>query len=397
MRTSDSSIPEIDLRSVFDALKLRWWIVPLAMLISIGFLVANESDLQTSPGYVQISRLYEARDESAVLTVAGIDPASVVPYPSFDNQLLLLQTPEMRQKIANSINSDTSVSVSRSEQKFSLLDTIEGDGKKRFTFLSMGTPSYTFGCAAPTVDECDNAIDAYVAEISRLRSQSIQQGFDRAEKLVSAVIDTTQIESQSILIQQQALAFGKTLVTGEMVLVSTSSEDIGPTVDSVKTSTYIFGLGIGALLGFLVVLQLTISDRKIRSLRKLVATVGEESVLGMLRLDQQDTSPQYIAAGIVHQATRQGATIVRLLPVDETAKSDLISASLTEAIHQNSLAITSMDTVDHLTTMDLLPPPHSLVVLVAHAYTSRTDELQKIWAIAEHSGNTIAGVILVQH
>ncbi|MHB1090855.1 MAG: hypothetical protein ACYC0U_07335, partial [Ilumatobacteraceae bacterium] len=229
MRSSDSSIPEIDLRSVRDALKLRWWIVPLVMLISVGFLFANESDLQTSPGYVQISRVYEARDESAVLTVAGIDPASIVPYPSFDNQLLVLQTPETRQKIAVSINADTSVSVTRSEQKFSLLDTIEGEGKKRFTFLSVGTPSYTFSCAAPSVDECTIALDAYVAELSRLRAQSVQQGFDRAQKLVSALTGDTQIESTSFVIQQQALAFAKTLVTGEMVLISTTSEHIGPT------------------------------------------------------------------------------------------------------------------------------------------------------------------------
>ncbi|MHB1130180.1 MAG: hypothetical protein ACYC06_09060 [Ilumatobacteraceae bacterium] len=396
MRSSDSSIPEIDLRSVRDALKLRWWIVPLVMLISVGFLFANESDLQTSPGYVQISRVYEARDESAVLTVAGIDPASIVPYPSFDNQLLVLQTPETRQKIAVSINADTSVSVTRSEQKFSLLDTIEGEGKKRFTFLSVGTPSYTFSCAAPSVDECTIALDAYVAELSRLRAQSVQQGFDRAQKLVSALTGDTQIESTSFVIQQQALAFAKTLVTGEMVLISTTSEHIGPTVGTVKGSTYLFGLGVGALLGLLVVLQLTVTDRKIRTRRKLVAVIGEENVLGALRLDQQDSSPQHIAAGLVHQAILHGATSTRLLSIDD-GNLDLTTATLTEALHGHSLAITSMNSVDQLTTMELLPPPHSIVVLVADAHTSRADNLEKVWAIAEHAGNTIAGVILVQH
>lgn len=395
MRSSDSSIPEIDLRSVRDALKLRWWIVPLVMFLSVGFLFVNESDLQTSPGYVYISRTYEARDESAVLTVVGIDPASIVPYPSFDNQLLVLQTPETRQKIADSINADTSVSVSRSEQKFSLLDTIEGDGKQRFTFLSVGTPSYTLGCAAPTRDECNVALDAYVAEISRLRAESIKNGFDRAEKLVSALSGDAQIANPSFAVQQQALAYARTLVTGEVVLISTTSENIGSTVGTVKASTYVFGLGVGALLGLLIVLQLTVTDRKIRTVRKLVATVGEKNVLGTLRLDRQDSSPQHVAAGIAHQAARHGATSTRLLPIDD-GNIDSTAAALTQALHGHPLALTPMSSVDHLTTVELLPPAHSIVVLVANARTTRTDNLEKVWAIAEHAGNTIAGVILVQ-
>ncbi|MHB1090856.1 MAG: hypothetical protein ACYC0U_07340, partial [Ilumatobacteraceae bacterium] len=159
---------------------------------------------------------------------------------------------------------------------------------------------------------------------------------------------------------------------------------------------YLFGLGVGALLGLLVVLQLTVTDRKIRTRRKLVAVIGEENVLGALRLDQQDSSPQHIAAGLVHQAILHGATSTRLLSIDD-GNLDLTTATLTEALHGHSLAITSMNSVDQLTTMELLPPPHSIVVLVADAHTSRADNLEKVWAIAEHAGNTIAGVILVQH
>ncbi|MEO8162312.1 MAG: hypothetical protein ABI590_00910, partial [Ilumatobacteraceae bacterium] len=305
MRGTDSSFPEMDLRSVRDALVLRWWIIPLVMLLCVGFLFVNESDLQTSPGHVQIVRVYEARDESAALAVAGIDPASIVPYPSFDNQLIVLQTPETRQRIADSINADTTVSVSRSKETFSLIDTNEGEGKKKFTFLSVGTLSYTFGCAEPTADECNIAIDAYVAEISRLRAQSIQQGFERAETIVNALTGSTQGEIQ-------ALAIGKKLVTGEMVLLSTTSENIGPTVDTVNASTYGFGLGVGALLGLFIVLQLSVTDKKIRTRRKLVAIVGEKLALGIIRPDVRDSSSQHVAAGLIHQMSLHGATSVRL-------------------------------------------------------------------------------------
>ncbi len=396
MRSNNSSIPEIDLRSVRDALILRWWIIPLVMLLSVGFLFANESDLQTSPAYVQISRTYEARDESSVLTVAGIDPASIIPYPSFDNQLIVLQTPESRQKIAASINAETSVSVSRSEQTFSLLDTIEGEGKKRFTFLSVGTPAYSFACAAPTVDECEVALDAYVAEVSLLRAQSIQQGFERAEKLMNALIGSSQSENPSLIIKQQALATGKSLVTGEMALISTTSENIGPTVGTVNASTYVFGLGVGALLGLLVVLQLSVTDKRIRSKRRLTALVGEEFNLGTLRLNREDSSSQHVAAVLVHQAALHGATIIRLLPIGD-GSIDSTSTALTEALRGHPIVVAAMKNVDHLTTTELLPPPQSVVVLVADTHSSRTDDLEKVWTIVEHAGNTIAGIILVQH
>ncbi|MEO5974078.1 MAG: hypothetical protein ABIQ38_02585 [Ilumatobacteraceae bacterium] len=389
MRGTDSSFPEMDLRSVRDALVLRWWIIPLVMLLCVGFLFVNESDLQTSPGHVQIVRVYEARDESAALAVAGIDPASIVPYPSFDNQLIVLQTPETRRRIADSINADTTVSVSRSKETFSLIDTNEGEGKKKFTFLSVGTLSYTFTCAEPTADECNIAIDAYVAEISRLRAQSIQQGFERAETIVNALTDSSQGEAQ-------ALAIGKKLVTGEMVLLSTTSENIGPTVDTVNASTYGFGLGVGALLGLLIVLQLSVSDKKIRTRRKLVAIVGEKLALGIIRPDARDSSSQHVAAGLIHQMSLHGATSVRLLSIGDNDNDSSVTA-LKQAVSGNSITVAALASVEHLTATELLPPPHSVVVLMADSNTSRSDELERVRAIAEHAGNSIVGVILVQH
>lgn len=396
MLSSDSTIPKIDLRLVRDALILRWWIVPLAMLLSVGFLFANESNLQTTPAYVRLGRLYEARDESAVLSVAGIDPASIVPFPSFENQLLVLQTPETRQKIADTINADTAVTVTRSEQKFSLVDTIEGEGKTRFTFLSVGTPSYSFGCVASTANECTIAVDAYVAEISRLRAQSIQQGFERAEAIMNALASNSQNENSSLLIKQQALDVGKTLVSGELALISSTTDDVGPSVSTGNASTYVFGLGLGALLGLLVVLQLTVTDRRIRTVRKLAVSIGEENILGTLRPSRQDSGTPQVAAGLIYQLARHGATSARLIPIDG-GDIDSIAATLDQALLGHPIEISVLKEVKHLSATDLLSPPGSMVVFVIDADTSRTDVLKKAWMIIEHAGNTIAGVILVQH
>lgn len=396
MLNSDTTLPEIDLRSVSDAVIRRWWIIPLVMLISVGFLFANESDLQTTPGFVRINRRYEARDESAVMSIAGIDPASIVPYPSFDNQLMVLQSPETHKEIADKTGVDVNVSVARTDQTFTLIDTNDTDGKKRFTFLSAGSPSYTFECEATTSEDCNIAIDAYVAEISRLRAMSIEQGFERAEKIIKVLVDNSPSDDQSARNQQLALETGKSLVTGEVALISNVTEEFGPSIDKVKASTYGFGLGIGALLGFLIVLQLSVTDKRIRTVRKLNATVGGEHNLGVLRVDGKDTSAQHVAAGLVHQLALHSATTVRLLSVDGENSESVVS-TLTQALQGNTATVTSMNGADHLTTNELLPPPHSIVVLIADSKTSRSDDLKNVWTIAENAGNEVAGVILVQH
>ena len=396
MRDEHSGVPEIDLLAIRDALILRWWIVPVVMLVSVGFLFANESDLATEPGYIAVSRTYEARDESAVLTVAGIDPGSIVPYPSFNNQLTILRSDDTKAKISAKLNSDTAVTVSRTEQRFSLVDTVEGDGNTRFTFLSVGVPTYGFSCAAPLAETCNTAIDAYVAELSSLRQASVQEGFVRAELLLSKLTSAGQAGGQ-VTTHQQALAYAKTLVTGEITLISTTSEEVGPTVPTVTTvklSTYIFGIGVGALIGLLIILQLTITDRKIRTARKLKSAIGEERVLGVINKDQHGSNIQHTAAAIAFAAAANNATVVRLIPIDETVLIGPIATALSQALSGHSVSLMATPAIDHLGATDLLAPQSSLAVLVVQARTSRTDVLERAIVVAEHAGNNVAGVIL---
>ena len=393
MLNERSGVPEIDLLAIRDALKLRWWIVPLVMFVSVSFLFVNESDLDTAPSSILVTRTYEARDEAAVLTVAGIDPGSIIPYPSFDSQLAILRSDDTKAKISAQIESSVEVTVSRTEQRFSLVDTVESDSKTRFTFLSVGIPTYGFSCATPLAVTCNTAIDAYVAELSSLRKASVQEGFVRAQKLVSQLFDAGQATSQ-LEVQLRALDFAKNMVTGEVALISATSEEIGPTVTTVKSSTYLFGMVVGALIGLLIILQLTITDRKIRTAHKLVAAVGAGRVLGILKTDLQGPSVQQTSAAIAFAAATNRAAIVRLIPIDETVLSGPIAAALAQALHGHSVSLIATPAIDQLSATDLLAPADSLVVLVVRARTSRTDVLANAIASAEHAGNNVAGIIL---
>ena len=82
-------IPQIELRSIWEVIRLRWWIVPLCLVVSAGLMVAQESDMQTSPASILVSKTYGPRDELANLAVFGVDLNSVKEFPSFENHRLM--------------------------------------------------------------------------------------------------------------------------------------------------------------------------------------------------------------------------------------------------------------------------------------------------------------------
>jgi hypothetical protein len=175
-------VEEVELVPVARGIISRWWIVLIAALLGTIAMWLQESDLQTSPARNEVRRVYESRDETAMLSLVGIDPATISPFPSFDQQIIQIQDTETRDSIAASTGVSAGVSITRSEQRFSLLDTVEGDGKTKFTFLSVGTPTYTFFCEAESVNNCNTVLDAYVEQLQQLRQQSVISGIERLQQ-----------------------------------------------------------------------------------------------------------------------------------------------------------------------------------------------------------------------
>ena len=145
-------IEEVELLPIARGIVARWWIVLIAAIVGTLVMWSQESDLSTTPALTEVNRTYESRDETAMLSLVGIDPVTVSTFPSFSHQLIQVQQPAIKQQIAEKTGLDLNVSLSRTEQRFSLLDTLEGDGKTKFTFLSVGTPIYTLMCVDASPD-----------------------------------------------------------------------------------------------------------------------------------------------------------------------------------------------------------------------------------------------------
>ena len=380
-------VGEIELIPVAKGILARWWIVLIAALVGVVAMWSQESDLATTPQTTEVFRTYESRDETALLSLVGIDPATVSPFPSFENQVLQMQEPAMREAISAELGYEVGVSITRSEQRFSLLDTVEGDGKTKFTFLSVGTPTYTFYCSDASVDRCNNSIDAYLVQLQDMRKQSIISGLDRLQILLESLPIRTQSHTEKI----DALKAAKPLIKGELALLSTTSNTVGATVSTVKPTTYAFGLIAGALIGLLIALQLTLTDKRVRSLSQLSKRIEARALLGVVTIEP--SSIQHAAAAIVARAQSLSIDSVALVPVDQQTSTQLLVEQLHSVTSPMGITVTSLTSISDLLASELISSQSGMIAL-ASCGVSLTEDVVSTWSVLENANKPVIGVLL---
>jgi hypothetical protein len=381
-------VGEIELIPVAKGIASRWWIVLIAAIVGVVAMWSQESDLATTPQTTEVFRTYESRDETALLSLVGIDPVTVSPFPSFENQVLQMQEPAMREAISTELGYEVGVSITRSEQRFSLLDTVEGDGKTKFTFLSVGTPTYTFYCSDASVDRCNNSIDAYLVQLQAMRKQSIISGLDRLQILLESLPIRTQSHTEKI----DALKAAKPLIKGELALLSTTSNTVGATVSTVKPTTYAFGLIAGALFGLLIALQLTLTDKRVRSMSQLSKRFEARALLGVVT--PEPSSIQHAAAAIVARAQSLSITSVALVPVDQQTSTQLLVEQLHSVTSPMGVTVTSLTSISGLSASELVSSQSGMIAL-ASCGASLTEDVVSTWSILENANKLVIGVLLV--
>jgi hypothetical protein len=381
-------VGEVELVPVAKGILARWWIVVIAALLGTIAMWSQESDLSTTPTIFEVIRTYESRDETAMLSLVGIDPANVSPFPSFEHQIKQIQEPTMRELISKKIGFDVAVSVSRSEQRFSLLDTVEGDGKTKFTFLSVGTPTYIFYCSDGSEDRCNTSINEYVFQLQEIRKQSIVSGIERLQQLLESLPIQTQSNAEKI----EALKAAKPLIKGELALLSSTSTGVGATVTTVKSTTYAFGFAGGALIGLLIALQLTLIDKRVRSLSQLAKQFQSSALLGMAT--NNPTTIQHVAAAIVARAHTLSVVSVSLVSVDELTEAKELAAAIHAITSPLGIATTSLANVSSLSAQDLVLSTSGMITLVTKG-VSTLDEATAAWSVLEQAQKLMLGVILV--
>ena len=380
-------VGEVELIPVAKGILARWWIVLVAALVGVVAMWSQESDLATTPAITEVVRTYESRDETALLSLVGIDPATVSPFPSFENQVLQIQEATMREAVEAKIGFSVSVSVAREDQRFSLINTNQGDGLTKFTFMSVGTPKYKFYCSDAPEDKCNIALDEYLLQLQEIRKQSIVSGLDRLQVLLESLPVTTQANTERIA----ALKATKPLIKGELALLSAASNSVSATISTVKFSTYVFGLFGGALIGLLIALQLTLTDKRVRSMSQLSKRFEARALLGVV--SPEPASIQHVAAAIVARAHSLSLTSVALVPADEQTSTQLFVEQIHAVTSPLGVTITSLTPISLITAGDLVSSKSGMIVLASRG-VSHTQDIVDTWSVLEHSDKPVLGVIL---
>jgi hypothetical protein len=382
-------VGDVELIPVARGIASRWWIVLIAAVLGTVAMWSQESDLATTPASVEVIRTYESRDETALLSLVGIDPSTVSPFPSFENQVIQVQSQTVRDAIETKIGFSVAVSVSRGEQRFSLINTNEGDGRTKFTFLSAGTPQYSFYCSDASENKCNTALDEYLLRLQEIRQQSIVSGLDRLQTLLESLPINTAANEEKI----SALKAAKPLINGELALLSTSTNAVGATVSTVKSSTYTFGFIGGALIGLLIALQLTLMDKRVRSLSQLAKRFESQSILGMVT--RESASIQHVAAAVVARANALSLSSVALVPVDGQTEALKLAEKLDAVTAAMGVTVTSLAPISSLTASDLISS-HSGMITLASRGVSNTEEIVATWSVLDSAQKLLLGVILAE-
>ena len=403
---------EIDLGRLLTALKLRWWLLPVSVVLVLAAVLIQPqlSGSDANQELLTVTKVFEAKIETAPLSIIGLDPGATIPFPSFDNQLAALQDPVFVEKIQNNISPTIQVAVTRSEPKFTMVDTID-ESNNRVTFLSRGTSSYVFSCVSTDEKACLSGIDGYAQEVSRLRYESVTTGLKNNEEFLDQLIKsallrldqiTSTADSYSIAAEKAGLIdlYNKreaitelvTQITGELHEVSTSINQL--VVKPKYTPTSIgFGVIFGLIIGMLVALQLALIDRRVRSERDISVLYPEVKLLGKFSVQQIETTSNPVIAAILSNIENSSISVVRFV-----SASDEVSAStslLFESLSQRKVSTELLRAGPDMTVDLLLPGPKTAIVYLVSTENDRIDKWQSTHTAFVNAGNQILGCALV--
>jgi hypothetical protein len=161
----------------------------------------------------------------------------------------------------------------------------------------------------------------------------------------------------------------------------------------VRRPTYTFGIAAGLFISALILLQLTYSDTRVRSLRSLARLVGHDQSLGVVGGNTAELSDRRVAVGLRRALVESGTSRLRFIPLrDDTVDAALLQriAELTEAPARTTTPMTAMPLTE-LTT----PSTDELDVFVVQRNRDRRADVNEAMLLAQRSPRKSAGFLLV--
>jgi len=233
-----------DLDTFTGVARKKWWVVPFTMLIGLGLMFWQESDLQTEARYFSLTRMYEPTDEGAPLTLVGVNADLISQFPSETNQSEILESEEVKQKVQAKFDREISLLVRPFDKTFALNTETDGAAITKFSFKPSRRFSYEMTCVELDELNCSAALDAYAEELQAIRLSATKAGYANSIKLLDALLASdlqlSTDDTSRLKLQRAAFDEAIALATGEITQISESKYFGGETVETVdRRSLYI--------------------------------------------------------------------------------------------------------------------------------------------------------------
>lgn len=358
----------VDVRAFLETLRIRWWIIPVVVAVSVGFLQAQESDLRTEPTTFAVSRSYEVGFPQQVLSSVGIRNDSVREFPDLATQILILQSNETRDEISSKLAMDVEVQVPENFE----------------------TP-FTLSCNLPSVTDCEKAIGAYLEKATEIREGAVRAGLENLKVLLIGLQET----NPDPLLPPQIAALETLSETLEVkfALVDGFEQAIGPTINQVQRPTYLMGAIAGLVISFLILLQLTYTDSRIRSVRQLVRIVGDEDFLGRFTSKQHEVRDRRTAVALRQGLRASSASRLRYLPLRQSLDNETVLnrlAVMTGVPHDTSKPFAELSVPELSASVS----GQADVLVVKRNRDLRKDLIEALAAL-HRSDRRLSGVLLI--
>ena len=150
-----------------------------------------------------------------------------------------------------------------------------------------------------------------------------------------------------------------------------------------------FGSAAGLLVALLIMLQLAIVDRKVRSANRLASRLPHVAMLGELAATNQPLV-RHIAAALVAQAKTHGVGSMLLVPASGAAPQEL--EQLVSAV--SGVRIVVGKNIDEMSVDELSATPSACVVVATKDETDMQD-VERTQQVLRQAGNNVVGMMLI--
>lgn len=380
----NSFLDTLDLRAFVETVRLRWWLVPAFVVASVGFLQIQESGLRTEPASFVVSRAFEVATPEAMLNAIGVR-LSIPEFPEPNSQTLILQSDEIRDEINRDLGKDIEVQVPQNWEA-----------------------PITFTCNEPIVTDCERAIAAYVKKAEQIRADAISFSI---QKMISSLTPLAVIEpSSNLATPPNSLSGDRTEVSATVKLAALKGlqdnlnfpfiqvggfeQEIGTTVNQFQRSTYVLGAAAGVFLSLLVLLQLTFSDSRIRSIRQLSKIASEKAVLGQMTPKSNPIADRRVAVSLFRSVGAHSATTIRYVPLRHSLHNEPILSRLTSMVGVKSAYSEPLQDLDVHELCDSSSDVID-VLIVSRNRDLRRDVHDGLLSL-QQSGRQLGGILLIR-